>query len=449
MPTRTLVVARLLATYAVALTPRLRPRQPPRGATRLASTPTTDAEKAYFEKQDTVYDVDEGAWKNDAFWAQVDAELPGWRTDAALERFRGFCENLRTKPPGAGPAPRPSVGRSRRRRASRPSRRAARPGEREPDAAARAGEDLFMDNRQQLLSQYVYPGLGEDAASGESVPRAAYPHDAYPELAELRAKLSTEVAAAARAEFDSVLNARPLADDEDGFDADAGEWDPLGLNEEEEDETWQKAAWFGWQFLSLRGAKTTAPKTTAALVAAMGDLGPAHRFVGFTRQKADSRGTVHSDGRNYMLSTLTPVDAPEGCGIFVDDEEETIATGGDAVILDNTYPHYIYNTADRDRICLMSECWHPALAAAERDALATLFAVKDRFTVLDLGMAPWGYGEDDLAKALKSGAVNDLDYWRRLDYEPPKRKAPKAPKKKKVGASGRNKKKAAKSRAFG
>ena len=65
-----------------------------------------------------------------------------------------------------------------------------------------------------------------------------------------------------------------------------------------------------------------------------------------------------------------------------------------------------------------------------------------------LGMAPWGYGEDDLAKALKSGAVNDLDYWRRLDYEPPKRK-PKAPKKKKVGASGRNKKKAAKSRAFG
>lgn len=449
MPTRRLVVARLLATYAVALTPRLRPRQPPlvpRGATRLASTPTTDAEKAYFEKQDTVYDVDEGAWKNDAFWAQVDAELPGWRTDAALERFRGFCENLRTKPPGAGPAPRPSVGG---RVASAASADAVAPRrERGPDAAARAGEDLFMDNRQQLLSQYVYPGLGEDAASGESVPRAAYPHDAYPELAELRAKLSTEVAAAARAEFDSVLNARPLADDEDGFDADAGEWDPLGLNEEEEDETWQKAAWFGWQFLSLRGAKTTAPKTTAALVAAMGDLGPAHRFVGFTRQKADSRGTVHSDGRNYMLSTLTPVDAPEGCGIFVDDEEETIATGGDAVILDNTYPHYIYNTADRDRICLMSECWHPALAAAERDALATLFAVKDRFTVLDLGMAPWGYGEDDLAKALKSGAVNDLDYWRRLDYEPPKRK-PKAPKKKKVGASGRNKKKAAKSRAFG
>ena len=444
MPTRRLVVARLLATYAVALTPRLRPRQPPRGATRLASTPTTDAEKAYFEKQDTVYDVDEGAWKNDAFWAQVDAELPGWRTDAALERFRGFCENLRTKPPGAGPAPRPSVGD----RVGGERRRRRAPARETPDAAARAGEDLFMDNRQQLLSQYVYPGLGEDAASGESVPRAAYPHDAYPELAELRAKLSTEVAAAARAEFDSVLNARPLADDEDGFDADAGEWDPLGLNEEEEDETWQKAAWFGWQFLSLRGAKTTAPKTTAALVAAMGDLGPAHRFVGFTRQKADSRGTVHSDGRNYMLSTLTPVDAPEGCGIFVDDEEETIATGGDAVILDNTYPHYIYNTADRDRICLMSECWHPALAAAERDALATLFAVKDRFTVLDLGMAPWGYGEDDLAKALKSGAVNDLDYWRRLDYEPPKRK-PKAPKKKKVGASGRNKKKAAKSRAFG
>ena len=279
------------------------------------------------------------------------------------------------------------------------------------------------------MKQYFFPGLEEE----DGVDRSP-----FPSMPEWERALE-DLAATARSELVSVLMERPLDDDLSAPPADDD--DVIGG-------VWNKAAWFGWQFLSLRGAKTTAPKTTAALVAAMGDLGPAHRFVGFTRQKADSRGTVHSDGRNYMLSTLTPVDAPEGCGIFVDDEEATIVTGGDAVILDNTLPHYIYNTADRDRICLMSECWHPALAAAERDALATLFAVKDRFTVLDLGMAPWGYGEDDLAKALKSGAVNDLDYWRRLDYEPPKRK-PKAPKKKKVGASGRNKKKAAKSRAFG
>ena len=35
----------------------------------------------------------------------------------------------------------------------------------------------------------------------------------------------------------------------------------------------------------------------------------------------------------------------------------------------------------------MSEIWHPDLAPVERDALATLFAAKDRFTVLELEMA--------------------------------------------------------------
>ena len=68
-----------------------------------------------------------------------------------------------------------------------------------------------MDNRQQLLSQYVYPGLGEDAASGESVPRAAYPHDACPELAEPRAKLSTEAAAAAGSEAEVIEAAAEAA----------------------------------------------------------------------------------------------------------------------------------------------------------------------------------------------------------------------------------------------
>ena len=52
--------------------------------------------------------------------------------------------------------------------------------------------------------------------------------------------------------------------------------------------------------------------------------------------------------------------------------------------------------------------WHPLLSAAERDALATLFAIKDRFTVLEVGMAPWGYHEADREAALATGAVHDL-----------------------------------------
>ena len=91
----------------------------------------------------------------------------------------------------------------------------------------------------------------------------------------------------------------------------------------------------------------------------------------------------------------------------------------------------------------MSECWHPALRQEEREALATLFAVKDRFTVLNLEMAPWGYAEDELAAALKSGAVHDLDYWKNIDYKPKKTA------KKKAGVSARNNKKNAKKKAFG
>jgi len=144
-----------------------------------------------------------------------------------------------------------------------------------------------------------------------------------------------------------------------------------------------------------------------------------------------------------MLSTLTPVVAPPGCGIVVDGEEKTIATGGDAIVLDNTFPHHVYNDAATDRFCLMAECWHPALESAERDALATLFAVKDRFTVRKLKMAPWGYAEDDLAAAMKSGAIDDLDYFRRLDRVPAKKA--KKPKK----AASRNRRGAAKKRAFG
>ena len=370
--------------------------------------PKTAVEEAYFKEQETVYDVDEGAWKNDMFWAEVDVAIPGWRTAEGLDRFRGFVENLQNEPPGV---------------------------------------DVFLENNQQVLSQYVYPGL-----DSETVERTAYPDAAYAELADLRERLQRDVAPVAKAELAQLLAHKPLVEDDPAavVEEDPGAWDPTAAAEDEEaeDEQWQKAAWYGWQFLSLRGAKKWAPKTAKALVKAMGAVGPAHRFVGFTRQKAGVRGTVHSDGRNYMLSTLTPVTAPKGCGIFVDGEEAVIATDGPPVVLDNTFPHHVYNDADEDRFVLMSECWHPALRLEEREALATLFAAKDRFTVLSLGMAPWGYTEDDLSGALAKGHVNDLEFWKDIRYD-----GAKAKKKKKPAKLGTNKrsggKKAAKKKAFG
>ena len=149
----------------------------------------------------------------------------------------------------------------------------------------------------------------------------------------------------------------------------------------------------------------------------MGTSGPAHRFVGITRQKAGDAGVEHSDGRNYMLSTLTPIKCPPNCGIVVNGEKAPIEQNGDPVILDNTFPHHIFNNGEEDRYVLMSECWHPGLSLKERDALAQLFAVKDSFTVTDLKLAPWGYDDDSLEFALKTGAVSDLNFWREIGYD--------------------------------
>lgn len=120
-----------------------------------------------------------------------------------------------------------------------------------------------------------------------------------------------------------------------------------------------------------------------------------------------------------MLSTLTPVlvpPTPVACGIVVDGMDRTIDHRG--IVLSNTFPHYVYNKDPTvDRFCLMIECYHPSLTLKERDAIATLFAVKDRFTVLKLELAPWGYDDDDLEAAIQTGAVQDLRYWKEIGYK--------------------------------
>lgn len=67
-------------------------------------------------------------------------------------------------------------------------------------------------------------------------------------------------------------------------------------------------------------------------------------FVGMTRQKANVTGVEHSDGRNYMLSTLTPIVGPlqSSCRIVVYGEEAIIEPNGFPVILDNTFSHWVY-----------------------------------------------------------------------------------------------------------
>ena len=72
--------------------------------------------------------------------------------------------------------------------------------------------------------------------------------------------------------------------------------------------------------------------------------------------------------------------------------------------------------ADRDRFVLMAEVWHPSLTEPEREALATTFAVKDRFTVTKLRQCPWGFGDDELERAIQTGHYKELDFWKRCSF---------------------------------
>jgi len=314
----------------------------------------------YYDQSNARDAIDQACYTSDAFWKEVEVAVPKGFQSADLERFRGFCQHLRNEKPG---------------------------------------QEIVRPNGQQLLAQYVFPGLDDKDK------RTAYPATHFKELQKLQRNLEKHVQPVARRELDQLMQNRPLVDDDNHFEGMANN----------DGDNWQRAAWYGWQYLSLRGAKRFMPGTVQALQRAMGQTGPAHRFVGVTRQKAACKGVEHSDGRNYMLSTLTPLQCPEGCGIVVNGEESSIQEK--PVILDNTFLHHVYNDhASIDRFCLMSECWHPDLTAEERDAIATLFAVKDRFTVLELELAPWGYDDESLGYAIKSGAVNDLNFWKDIGY---------------------------------
>ena len=334
--------------------------RPPRRASVLSSSAAGDV---YDQAYGTAVGVDQAAYGSTAFWDEVRSAVPGMDDAPSLDRFRGFVDNLRTDRPG---------------------------------------EVLRLANGQELLAQYVFPGL-EELAPG--VPRTA-----FPALPELESALR-DVAPLARDELAAALRAAPLADDHARQQVDD--------DDDGEGGVWNRAAWFGWQFMSIRDAKQWMPKTVRAL---SGDAIPAaHRFVGVARQRADCRGSLHSDQRNYLLSTVTGLQVPEGhCGIVVpaagDAEEARLLADGQVVVLDNTFPHFVYNNADRDRFVLMAEVWHPGLSEAEVAAMKTLFAVKDKFTLLSLKQCPWGYSDDELMRAIAAKDHLEIGFWRDASF---------------------------------
>ena len=193
--------------------------------------------------------VDQACYESKIFWKQVAEAVPGFHDAPELERYRGWVANLITKDPG---------------------------------------ECTTLETGQELLTQYIFPGL-QDPETVERTP--------FPALTDVEDALR-RLAPTAQAELAALLRARPLIDDDAPLDDD-----------EAAAEVWNRAAWYGWQFLALRDAKPWMPRTIRALEAS---VPVAHRFIGIARQRAGCRGTLHSDRRNYLLSTLTGLDVPEG-----------------------------------------------------------------------------------------------------------------------------------------
>jgi aspartyl/asparaginyl beta-hydroxylase (cupin superfamily) len=47
---------------------------------------------------------------------------------------------------------------------------------------------------------------------------------------------------------------------------------------------------------------------------------------------------------------------------------------GKAILFDDSIEHEAFNDSDQTRVILLLEVWNPALDAAERDALTTMFS---------------------------------------------------------------------------
>ena len=105
------------------------------------------------------------------------------------------------------------------------------------------------------------------------------------------------------------------------------------------------------------------------------DLGPRH--VALLEQAPDTRTAPHSDLQAYT-ATLYVLVAGSG-GIIVDGVETTLAPG-EALLLDTTFRHATFAGAGGARFVAV-DVWHPALTAAERDALAAFFALDEQFVL--------------------------------------------------------------------
>ena len=112
----------------------------------------------------------------------------------------------------------------------------------------------------------------------------------------------------------------------------------------------------------------------------------AARGVMFARQAAGTGVAPHSDARNFVLTAHLALRVPDpdapgaDCWIRVGRERRRW-TPGELLVFDTSFEHETANenAAGDARDVLIVDVWHPELSRDERDALAAVYALRNRF----------------------------------------------------------------------
>jgi hypothetical protein len=180
---------------------------------------------AYSQNYGCAASVDQAAYESAEFWKLVAAEIPGFHDAPELARYRGWVANLITKAPG---------------------------------------ECRTLDTGQEVLTQYVFPGLQEE-------------REPFPRLAEVEEALQ-DIAPIAQAELSALLAATPLNDD----DA------PAARADEKQTNPWNRAAWCRRFRSNARDSGRV--RAGRSLTPAAGVLSPLQTDGSSSRYEMPSRG---------------------------------------------------------------------------------------------------------------------------------------------------------------
>ena len=100
--------------------------------------------------------------------------------------------------------------------------------------------------------------------------------------------------------------------------------------------------------------------------------------VMFSLLRAGSRIPPHEGMINARLICHLPLIVPGNGALRVGEEVREWRTG-ELLVFDDSIEHEAWNNAERDRLVLIFDIWHPDLAAEERAQISALFAAVDSY----------------------------------------------------------------------